>query len=96
MTSRSFYPKHSPIGGHLRDNWFASTDYKNLKTNYREGAFTLSNLFPIWKFSDEDSFHVWLTELFGRRCDLDGSNSIFPEISDPNTLLELDLNSTID
>lgn len=87
---QNFNPKAKYIGGNLRNSWFTSTAYQDLKTDYEKEAFTLSNLFPIWEFSDADNFNVWLGELFNRKNKEYGASSIFPDISDPRDLLEMD------
>ena len=92
---QNFYVDQNTLSGGLTndfndDAWIKSDDYINLHSEYRDGAFTLHNLFPIWLFSGANKFHEWFAALFTRYAvKTGGSGSIFPIFDNSDDLLLL-------
>jgi len=91
---QNFFSGADAIGGKLINPnninaWINSEDFANLPSEYRDDGFTFGTTFPIYRFTDADSFQVWFAELFNVMArDYKGSNNIYPTIS-PNDLLML-------
>lgn len=62
-------PNGQQIGGQLKniyngDAWLNSEELFDLFNDYRNGAFTLKNAFPIHLFSNLDDFDIFFAKLF--------------------------------
>jgi len=79
------------IGGSLDNNevWKNSNSFAILPALYRQGAFTLQNLYPIFKFSDADNFDQWFISLMNGLAKETGKNGIFPTFKDASQLYDL-------
>ena len=95
---QAFYPPSgskpsSQIGGSLlnpntnpNNAWISSQGYLDFVRKYNKEAFAYENLFPIYEFSDSDSFHIWFANLFNIYAN---NNNHFPIFNDPSELLLL-------
>lgn len=82
------------IGGTLlnsaNDNaWLESDYFEDLPYEFAQG-FSLSALYPIWLFTNADSFHNVVTDMFNdMRANFGGASSIFPTFRNPDDILML-------